>query len=348
MNEAWRKFLEAQGARLDEKGFAHFDRRAADCACMDLSWLGLIRVAGGDAASFLQGQVTNDTRRIDEGHAALGGYCTPKGRMLSLFRMFQRDDAIYLLLPAERLEATIQRLKIFVLMSDVQLSDASDELVRVGLAGECAPALLAAKSGEAPSAMNQVMIHGDLTLIRVEGEMPRFLVVGPVEAMQSLWGRLAKRAEPVDSAYWRLLDIRAGVPSVWEATAEAFVPQMANLQLIDGVSFTKGCYTGQEVVARMQYLGKLKRRMYPGTIAIDEAPPPGTSLYSEASQSAQGSGKVVDAVGNENGQVEALVVAEIQAAESGPLHVGSEQDVTIELREPPYGFKSEEEQGKDS
>ncbi len=126
MNEEWQNFLEARGARLDEQGFARFDRRAAECALVDLSWLGLIRVAGKDAAGFLQGQLTNDTRLVDDIHSALGAYCTPKGRMLALFRMFRRNDALWLLLPAERLEATLGRLGMFVLMSQVELADASE------------------------------------------------------------------------------------------------------------------------------------------------------------------------------------------------------------------------------
>ncbi len=342
MNEEWQNFLEARGARLDEQGFARFDRRAAECALVDLSWLGLIRVAGKDAAGFLQGQLTNDTRLVDDIHSALGAYCTPKGRMLALFRMFRRNDALWLLLPAERLEATLGRLGMFVLMSQVELADASDDLVRIGLAGDCAPALIADQLGAAPEAPNGVSTHGDFTVIRAEGSLPRFLVIGPPGAMKPLWDALAKQASPVDSDYWRLLDIRAGVPSVWDATAEAFVPQMANLQLIDGVSFTKGCYTGQEVVARMQYLGKLKRRMYPGVIAGGKAPAAGTSLYSEAGQSAQGSGKVVDAVLNEAGDAEALAVVEIQAAEAGPLRVGAQDGAEIRLTEPPYGFNKDE------
>lgn len=338
MNTAWQDFMESQGASFDDKGRARFGTPGADCALMDLSWLGLIRVGGGDAASFLQGQVTSDTREIDATHSALSAYCTPKGRMLALFRLFQRNDALFLLLPAERLEATLKRLSLFVLMADAKLEDASDELARIAIAGECAAAMLKTYVGEPPTENNGAVTHGDITLLRSDSDRPRFIIIAPTHEMAALWAKLAENASPVDSDFWRLLDIRAAIPSVYDETAEAFVPQMANLQLIDGVSFTKGCYTGQEVVARMQYLGKLKRRMYPGHIDTDTVPEPGTPLYSEKSQSGQGSGKIVDAVAGDRGGVEALVIAEIAAVEQGPLHVGDESGPVIELGEPPYAF----------
>ncbi len=343
MNTAWQEFMASQGASIDDKRRARFGTPGADCALMDLSWLGLIRVGGGDAASFLQGQVTSDIRGIDAAHSTLSAYCTPKGRMLALFRLFQRNDDLFLLLPTERLDATLKRLSLFVLMADAKLEDASDELARIAIAGECAPALLKAHVGEPPEENNGVVTHGAITVLRGDSDRPRYILIAPTHEMTALWTKLAESASPVDSDFWRLLDIRAGIPNVYDETAEAFVPQMANLQLIDGVSFTKGCYTGQEVVARMQYLGKLKRRMYPGHIDSDTVPEPGTPLYSENSQSGQGSGKVVDAVAGDRGGIEALVIAEIAAVEKGPLHVGDESGPLIELGEPPYAFAAAEE-----
>ncbi len=342
MNTAWQDFMESQGASFDDKGRARFGTASAECALMDLSWLGLIRVCGGDAASFLQGQVTSDTRDIDATHSALSAYCTPKGRMLALFRLFRRNDELLMLLPAERLGATLKRLSMFVLMADVKLQDASGELMRIAITGDRAPAVLREHIGEPPTEDNGAITYGAITLLRCDSDRPRFIIIAPTDEMAALWTKLAQAASPVDSNFWRLLDIRAGLPSVFDETAEAFVPQMANLQLIDGVSFTKGCYTGQEVVARMQYLGKLKRRMYSGHIDMDTTPAPGTPLYSENSQSGQGSGKIVDAVVSDRGGVEALVIAEIATVEKGPLHVGDENGPPIELGEPPYPFAAEE------
>jgi folate-binding protein YgfZ len=125
---------------------------------------------------------------------------------------------------------------------------------------------------------------------------------------------------------------------VYDATAEAFVPQMANMQLVDGVSFTKGCYTGQEVVARMQYLGKLKRRMYRARVVTDQAPQPGQELFSPGSASGQGAGRVVDARPTPAGGFELLVVAEIASAEGASLRLGDEQGPALQLLDMPYGL----------
>jgi hypothetical protein len=150
---------------------------------------------------------------------------------------------------------------------------------------------------------------------------------------------VAGEATPVGPEYWALLDIRAGIPSVHAETSDAFVPQMANMQLIDGVSFTKGCYTGQEVVARMQYLGKLKRRMYLAEVTAPEPPLPGDGLYSPSSRSEQSAGRVVDACAVGGDRYELLVVVEVGAAEGGEVSLG-EGGPTLALREPPYGFEA--------
>jgi folate-binding protein YgfZ len=181
-------------------------------------------------------------------------------------------------------------------------------------------------------------------LIRIADPTPRYLLIGPVDSARAAWeAARAAGAEPADSDLWALQDIRAGLPTVLPETSDGFVPQMANMQLIDGVSFHKGCYTGQEVVARMQYLGKLKRRMYLARVGLDadvELPAPGTALSSADSSSEQTPGRVVDARRNHAGDCEMLVVAEIKAAEEGELRLGDHGPV-LEISPPPYGFPAE-------
>lgn len=143
----------------------------------------------------------------------------------------------------------------------------------------------------------------------------------------------------MNADYWALLDIRAGIPTVYPQTRDTFVPQMVNLHLLDGVSFKKGCYTGQEVVARMQYLGKLKRRMYQARVEAAEKPPaPGDKLYSASSHSEQATGWVVDARGNGDGDYELLVVVEIEAREHGEVQLAGPDGPSLVLSDPPYGF----------
>jgi hypothetical protein len=310
-----------------------------DCAITDLSHYGLIRITGEDTRTFLQGQVTNDVNAVSPQRAQLNSYCSPKGRMLSSFWMFQREESLYLQLPLERIDATLKRLSMFVLRSQVMISDASADLVRVGLTGECAMTLLE----DAPQESWATVTHGDVTMLRLPGDRPRLELVGPVGPMTELWNRLSGEATATGPEFWALMDIRAGLPTVFEATSEAFVPQMANLQLLDGVSFSKGCYTGQEVVARMQYLGKLKRRMYRGHLALDEPPARGAELFSATSESGQGAGRIVDVAPSPEGGYEVLMVLQISVAETDDVHLGAVDGPPVTLLPLPYPFESTED-----
>ena len=309
----------------------------SDCAITDLSHLGVIRVSGSNKLEFLQGQLTNDIDKVSETHSQLSSYCSPKGRMLASFRILQLGNDLLLLLPMELLEPTLKRLSMFVLRADVQLKDVSDELKRVEISGGCASDLLPI---DPPAADNDAVSHDEYTIVRIPGDRPRYLVISDCDCMEALWEEAKQVATPTSRESWALLDIRAGIPTVYESTKEAFVPQMANLQLIDGVSFTKGCYTGQEVVARMQYLGKLKRRMYRAKIDTGQTPTPGTELYSPTDASGQGSGKIVDAALSPDGGYEVLLITPISCAEANDLRLGDESGPAIEILDMPYAFES--------
>ena len=339
MNSQWKRFIEAHSGVIDAGDQVRFPAapREADCALMDLSHLGLVRVTGADAESFLQGQLTNDVREVSASHTQLAGHCSPKGRMLASFRVLRLDDTFYLQLPRVALPAALKRLRMFVLRAKVTVEDASDALVHIGLAGACAPGLLAERVPDLPEADDAMARAGELTVIRVPGPSPRFEVLGPVDAIEPLWDTLTTKATPMDGTFWALLDIRAGIPTVYPETADAFVPQMTNMQLIDGVSFTKGCYTGQEVVARMQYLGKLKRRMYRAEVESVTAPRPGDELHAPGSTSEQASGRVVDARPSGDGRYELLAVVEVEAAEAGEVRLGADGPL-LTFKALPYGL----------
>lgn len=346
MNSEWQKFLQSQGAEIGADGGVGFPavEASGDCFLFDLSQLGLIAAEGPEADQFLQAQLTNDLRELTEQHSQLSSHCSAKGRMLANFRMIRRDGVIYLQPPAENLAPLLKRLGMYKLMSKVELSDAGDRLIRIGLSGGRAEELLSAEVGEAPELENDAAHYGELTLIRMPGETPRFEILAPVTRIIDLWTRLTvPGAIPANADLWSLLDIRAGVPTVYAATAEAFVPQMINMQLVDGVSFTKGCYTGQEVVARMQYLGKLKRRMYRARVEAAPCPQPGDALFSGTSASGQGAGKVVDARPAGDGRCELLAVVEIAAVEQGGVNLG-EGGPELEFFELPYAFPESKSQ----
>lgn len=328
MNKAWSDFLQSQPVS-QEAG-------ENTCALNDLSHFGLIRVEGEDAESFLQGQLTNDLRQVTEAHSNLAGWCSAKGRMLANFRCLRRDEAYYLQTPLENLQTVLKRLGMYVLMAKVTLSDASDELLRMGITGDCATSLLTSHFEDIPEAANAVIQHAGISLIRLPGETPRFELLGPADKLITIWQEAQSRAVRQGDDFWALQEIRAGVPIIYPATSEAFVPQMTNMQLVDGISFTKGCYTGQEVVARMQYLGKLKRRMYLAHVASDTQPLPGDELHSPGSTSGQGTGKVVDAR-PANGGYDLLAVIESSSAESDKVCLG-DNGPCLELKGLPYSF----------
>lgn len=343
MNSDWRTFLESLSAGIDNDSDVTFPATQADADCIlaDLSYLGCIVVDGPDARDFLQGQLTNDVRELSNRHTQLSGYCSPKGRMLANLRVIRLGERFLLQLPRTKVQAVLARLRMFVLRARVGLQDMSDELVAIGIAGRGASDALARFVDPLPELDNGLTQAGALTVIRIPGSPTRYESIGPADAVQQLWRGLADQAAPVDSAHWRLLDIRAGLPSIYPETSEILVPQMANMHLIDGVSFTKGCYTGQEVVARMQYLGRLKRRMYLAEIETETPPRPGQVLYSPDSHSKQATGWVVNAERADGNRYEVLAVVETEAAEQNHVHLGTEGP-TLTLKAPPYGFAAPE------
>ncbi len=349
MNSEWRQDLIGQGANIEDNKVTDFGNPQAeilaategDILC-DLSHFSLIRASGDDASNFLQGQFSNDVRQVSATAHQLSSYSSPKGRMLALFRLFQRNDAYYLSLPQGLLETTLKRLQMFVLRSQVSLEDVSEQMVRFGLSGPNTEGLLREHLGECPAEKDESVTAKEITVLRIAGEHPRFELHGSFTAMQSLWDALAPHAQKAGANSWELLDIQAGLPSIYSETVEAFVPQMVNLQLVNGVSFKKGCYTGQEIVARMQYLGKLKRRMYRAHVDSAIRPVPGDELTSPHSASGQGAGKVVKVASSPNGGYEILCVVEIVAAESGEISLAADESARLQLLSLPYHFEQTE------
>lgn len=345
MKTQWREVLVAAGAEFDDcEHAAHFgnperERRAALSGEVfaDLSHFGLIEVRGEDAADFLQGQFSSDVRLVDAGHSQLSAYLNPKGRMLASFRIFQRHDAYYLRLPESMLEATLRRLKMFVLRARVELEDASAALVRIGLSGPRSGQELGEVLGQIPDAVDAVLTRGEVTAIRIPGPHPRFELHAGLDEARRIWERLNVRCAPVGAPAWALLDILAGIPDILPQTSEAHVPLMANLDRLGGVSFQKGCYPGQEIVARTKYLGKLKKRMYLGRIAVETSPAPGSALF-DVEDPRQPCGQILDARPHPDGGQAALAVMQSAAALPGRVQLGEPGGPAFELLPLPYSL----------
>ena len=341
MNSQWNSFLQTQSAGSGENRGVERGRNGADqaCALIDLSHLGLIGLEGEDAESFLQGQMTNDVRSLTADHFQISACCSPKGRMLANFLVFRHRQKIVLQMPRDIQQILLKRFPMYILMSRTKVTDASDGLVCVGLLGESAQALLQLHFNRVPATAWDAVQENGFTLLRHPGETPRIEIVGEPDAMMTLWEKLARSTIHGTSGRWTLEDIRAGIPTLHGSTSESFLPQMTNMDLIDGVSFTKGCYTGQEVVARTRYLGKIKRRMYLARIEGDRCPQPGEELYSADSDSGQGPGRVVDAQVSPDGGCEMLAVIEISSHDNGNIHIGGENGEKLQFRALPYSLE---------
>lgn len=347
MKSDWKAFLEESGAEFSSGRVQHFGNPGREqqvalsgLVFADLEYMGVIAVHGQDAGSFLQSQFTNDTNSLDELSSQLNAYCTPKGRILGLMRIFRQGHTWYLRLPADSIEAVIQRLRMFVMRLNVTLEDVSENFLRIGVSGAAASDELGSAATDVPSGIDAVMHRGDLTIVRVPGLQPRYEVyASSITAACELWDSLNVHGAPVGESSWRLLEIQAGLPSVFSATAELFVPQMMNLELIKGVSFKKGCYPGQEIIARMHYLGTLKRRMYLGRIASDKAASPGDSLF-PAGEKVQAVGRIVDAQPHPDGGQQALAVLQIASAEAGDVFLGAADGPAFTLQSLPYSLEA--------
>ena len=239
MNDTWKTFIQSQGAVLDSGRVRDFgdpaeERRAAaqGNVLADLSDLPLIQARGADTQNFLNGQLSNDLRRLDATHSQLAAWCSPKGRMLVIFRLLRRGDDTLLQLPSSLLEPTLKRMRMFVLRAKVTLESADDELVSFGISGPDAEKILHDSIGFAPTEINGSETRDEITIARLPGPHPRFEIIAPVEVAKKTWNGLKDKTRPVGPAVWAWLDIMAGIPSVHPETSEAFVPQMANLEIV--------------------------------------------------------------------------------------------------------------------
>lgn len=335
MPKTWLEFLHAFGFTpdLESTGNAGMDAQRAATATViaPLAHLGLIRAQGDDTLGFLHNLLTNDVSGIGENDLRRAGFCTPKGRMLADFLLWRDAEDVILQLSADLLPPILKKLSMYVLRSRVKLSDISESLARIGLAGPQATELLQQNSLPQPiPAQQQSFADGSVLCL----DAGRFEIVIAADKAAALWDNLCANAQPVGIAAWRGLDIAAGIPLISASTTEEFVPQMVNYELIGGISFKKGCYPGQEIVARTKYLGKIKRRMYRAHAAVDSLLP-GTSAYAPETGD-QTCGTVVLSAPSAQGGLDLLLVAQSSAVAAGDIHLGTPSGPLAQMLPLPY------------
>jgi folate-binding protein YgfZ len=349
MNPDWQSFLVQHGATFEAGVVQHFGDTAAellatrqDNVLCDLGQFGTLRVSGEEAQTFLQNLLSNDIREVSSTRAQLSSFNTAKGRMLATLLIRREGDDYLLQLPRALIEPMRKKLGMYVLRARVKIADASDEIVTLGLSGANAQEVLAGQFGELPQE-SLAITHPSTGSGRTEdfycsviriGDT-RFQINTGAPQAQALWQALSQHAQPVGSVCWDWLNIRSGIPVILPQTQEKFVAQMVNFDVAGGVSFKKGCYPGQEIVARMQYLGQLKRRMYLAHLDSVDIPQAGDELFSAATEG-QPCGMIVNASPAPGGGCDVLAVVQIASREAQTVRWKSLHGEALQFLPLPY------------
>ncbi len=321
MNPDWKNFLLAEHAVFENDtdiAFPSPDHEGKQ-RIYPIAHLGILTIAGSDAAKFLQGQITCNINDITDSKSSLGAMCNPKGRVITTFLLVKNADAFLMVLPKELLTSVKKRLQMYVLRSNVTLTDSSDELCLIGLSdGESQPGDV---SNFATSRQENIVVN----------LQNRHLIIVAVDNAKTFWSEQVKLGfQPEDSVQWNYLDIISGIPWLTVATSEEFIPQMLNLDKLGGISFNKGCYTGQEVVARTHYLGKAKREMFLAECAALTAPEPNSIIIDDSQSIEQNVGKVLCALSRKN-SCKMLVVLQISDTNAYNLRLKNQNQDRITL-----------------
>ena len=309
--------------------------RDATVAC-DLAPLRVLAVGGADAASFLNGQLSIEIVGLPPGVCRYACFNSPKGRMLANFVVWREPpphERFLILLPGELAPAVAKRLSMYVLRSKVSIADISDDVAGIGVGGPGAAAAVGSALGTAPAPF-ELTTSGTRTVLALPG--PRYVVLSPASAAETTRDELLRHTTAASFDVWRWLTIRAGIPVITAATQDAFVAQTANWDILGGIDFQKGCYTGQEIIARTQYLGRLKERAFVFHAAT-EGVRSGERLFSTAFGE-QPCGTVVDAAAAPAGGRDLIAVVQLAAAERDDVRAGAPDGVVLARLPLPYAI----------
>ena len=320
MNQNWKNFLLSQNATFESDTHITFPAISDhnDKTIYPVAHLAVLAVSGKDAAKLLQGQITCNVNDVTEIKSSLGALCNPKGRAITIFLLVKTGDVFLMVLPEELLEVVKKRLQMYVLRSDVTLTDSSGQHSLIGLYHpEMQAEPLFATTQE------------EIITVNLSVTQSRCLVIAEADKAIALWSdRVSSlRFQPENSDQWRYLDIISGIPWLTTETSEEFIPQMLNLDLLGGISFNKGCYTGQEIVARTHYLGKAKKALFLAEGDTPYTPEPNSTISDNSTGTEQAIGKVLlaqsfhSAHGNEATRCKMLVVLQVSDNDTGNLQL---------------------------
>ena len=307
-----------------------------DAHYISLQQEALLHIAGPDSLQFLQGQTTCDTNQVDEAHAVLGAYCNPQGRMVCDFLLCQLGDDHYAMrMRGDTIQSSTTTFGKYIVFSKADLDSNNGDWQTFAFYGSDARQVLGDILPNLPEVKLGAVLEEDYVLVQIDEAGNQYECYLNGQTQSELLNRLTTTLSLSSESIWQSLQIENGIGRIESTTVEEFIPQMLNFDITGHVSFTKGCYTGQEVVARMHYRGKPKRRMY--LASLPDGPPPksGTTLFT--GDKAQSVGNVVNSAVDSNGQVALLVVATVDGVENG-LHAGAIEGPLLNISELPYSL----------
>ena len=274
---------------------------------------GLLKVSGLDAKKLLQGQLTCDLEKVTPLHGAFGAHCNREGRIISLFYLFFLQDHYYLLMPRSMIQIALAALKKYAVFYKAKLTEASDDLMTIGYINSL-PIHLSSTKEIALFSFPTKTLHSAVAF--------RYLIIGEKEAIKNEWAQLKKQATISPVHTWKYLNIQDGNPMIYPETSEQCLPHEINLDQLNALSFDKGCYTGQEIIARMHYRGKLKKHLYRANITCKTLPKPGTAILEN--KTFKVCGMLINAVLKESHDYETLISLDENHKKENHLFLNSE------------------------
>jgi folate-binding protein YgfZ len=354
-NQKWEQFLSSQGAQRNELdlittfGQPELERYLIKNGPVvtDLSHMALIKVSGADAKEFLQGQLSSDINEVTENKAQMSAYCDPQGNALAIFNVFKYIDNYYLAFENTLLEVVTKRLNMFILRSDVTLTIMNQDLVQIGFAGEFGDLdiqrRLNTKVKEIWETGNvQQESLEDVLVIKVPGPYHKYYIVGPCDQMIEVWKQIRINSDVTNYYDWQLLDIAAGVPSLNQYSSGQYTAQFLNLDKFNAINFKKGCFPGQEIIARLHYRGKVAKRMVRLRLESEKLLEIATSFYATDEAGTKIKFDMIAQQADIFGGSLALAITTLKPLEKlmGELSDESGQKITIEPL--PYRITEEE------
>lgn len=351
----WQDFLKEKGAQFTEDGkISTFGQPEIERYLIkhgpvvtDLSHQALLKISGSDAFDFLQGQLTSDLSKVNAHQAQLSSYCDPKGNVLAIFLVFKHEDHFFLSFDGSLKEPIQKRLSMFVLRSDVQIADASGELIHLGYGGEFGDLDIQRRlSTKVKNIYETGLIEAEgmegVCVIKVPGPYHKYDLFGPSDKMQRVWEKLRDNCDATNSFDWNLLNIAAGIPEMTAANSGTLLAQFFNLDKLDAINFQKGCFPGQEIIARIHYRGKVAKRMLRIRLQETQELAPGDTLKLKDSQGKNHSFTVVNANPDVLSGTLCLAIGSLKPLESVEGNLATENGQEVLFEPLPYPITDED------